>query len=106
MLPADFPYYFCGLPFRPYQVGRKLKWLLGLGERPRSGLASSWKYDSDAWHLSTKQQLKDETRHTELEGLGWHVISVRRTDVWGSYPALELAVGGFLCQEPRLPRRW
>jgi hypothetical protein len=30
MLPADFPYFFCGLPFRPYQVGRKLTWLHGL----------------------------------------------------------------------------
>ncbi|WP_410791643.1 hypothetical protein [Kribbella sp. C-35] len=63
-------------------------------------------YDSDQWHSSTKQQLKDETRRTELDALGRHIISVRRTDLWGSYPALELAVGGFLCQDPRLPRRW
>ncbi|WP_406053305.1 hypothetical protein [Kribbella sp. NBC_00889] len=68
-------------------------------------------YDSDQWHSTQKQQLRDETRRTELDALGWHVISVRRTDLWGSYPALELAVGAFLCQEPRLPaagdrRRW
>ncbi|MET9271832.1 hypothetical protein [Kribbella sp. NPDC003557] len=87
-------------PARDYRLD------LGYPERPVDGRRLGLEYDSDAWHSSTKQQLKDETRRTELESLGWHVISVRRTDLWGSYPALELAVGGFLCQEPRLPRRW
>lgn len=32
MLPAEFPLYFCGLPFRGHQVGRKLRWLLGGGD--------------------------------------------------------------------------
>jgi hypothetical protein len=79
---------------------------LGFPTRPIDGRRLGLEYDSDQWHSSTKQQLKDETRRTELDALGWHVISVRRTDLWGSYPALELAVGAFLCQEPRLPRRW
>jgi hypothetical protein len=86
--------------------GRTYRLDLGYPEQPIDGRRLGLEYDSDQWHSSTKQQLKDETRRAELDGLGWHVISVRRTDLWGSYPALELAVGGFLCQEPRLPRRW
>ncbi len=79
---------------------------LGYPDRPVDGRRLCLEYDSDRWHSSTRQQLRDQTRRTELDSLGWHVISVRRTDLCGSYPALELAVGGFLCQEPRLPRRW
>jgi very-short-patch-repair endonuclease len=78
---------------------------LGYPDLPVDGRRLGLEYDSDQWHSSTKQQLKDETRRTELDALGWHIISVRRTDLWGSYPALELAVGAFLCQHPRLPRR-
>ncbi|MGW6281664.1 hypothetical protein [Kribbella sp. NPDC055071] len=79
---------------------------LGYPDRPVDGRRLGLEYDSDQWHSSVKQEMRDETRRIELEGLGWHVISVRRTDLWGSYPALELAVGAFPCQEPRLPRRW
>jgi hypothetical protein len=79
---------------------------LGYPDRPIDGRRLGLEYDSDEWHSTARQQVRDETRRTELDDLGWHVISVRRTDVWGSYPALELAVGSFLCQEPRLPRRW
>ena len=79
---------------------------VGYPDRPIDGRKLGLEYDSDQWHSSTRQQSRDETRRAELDGLGWHIISVRRTDLWGSYPALELAVGGFLCQEPRLPRRW
>ena len=32
MLPAELPYYFCGIPFRAHQVGRNLHWLLARGE--------------------------------------------------------------------------
>ena len=63
-------------------------------------------YDSDRWHSRPRQEARDERRRAELEALGWHIISVRRPDVWGRYPALELAVGGFLSRQPRLPRRW
>nr|WP_239062130.1 hypothetical protein [Streptomyces sp. SID13031] len=63
-------------------------------------------YDSDRWHSSDREQARDETRRKELGTLGWHIIPVHRTDLWGSYPALELAVGAFLCTWPRLPRRW
>ncbi|WP_020387503.1 hypothetical protein [Kribbella catacumbae] len=63
-------------------------------------------YDSDLWHTRDRDQARDETRRTELAALGWHIIPVRRTDLWGSYPALELAVGAFLCIWPSLPRRW
>ncbi|WP_238174251.1 hypothetical protein [Kribbella kalugense] len=87
-------------PTRTYRLD------LGFPTRPVDGRRLGLEYDSDQWHSSKKQQLKDETRRTELDALSWHVISVRRTDLWGSYPALELAVGAFLCQEPRLPRRW
>ncbi|MGC4938283.1 endonuclease domain-containing protein [Kribbella sp. DT2] len=63
-------------------------------------------YDSDRWHSRPRQQARDERRQNELAALGWHIISVRRPDLWGSYPALELAVGSYLSQQPRLPRRW
>ncbi|WBQ08011.1 hypothetical protein [Kribbella sp. CA-293567] len=63
-------------------------------------------YDSDRWHSRDRQQTRDEKRRTDLAGLGWHIIPVHRPDLWGSYPALELAVGAFLCRWPRLPRRW
>ncbi|MFF0267284.1 hypothetical protein [Kribbella sp. NPDC004536] len=79
---------------------------LGYPDNPIDGRRLGLEYDSDQWHSSAKQQLKDETRRTELDALGWHIIPVRRPDLWGRYPALELAVGSFLCQEPRLPRRW
>ncbi|MEV6267150.1 hypothetical protein AB0L64_08290 [Kribbella sp. NPDC051936] len=87
-------------PHRSYRLD------LGYPDRPVDGRRLGLEYDSDAWHSSAKQRLRDETRRTELDALGWHIISARRPDLWGSYPALELAVGGFLCQEPRLPRRW
>lgn len=86
--------------------GRTYRLDLGYPNLPVDGRRLGLEYDSDQWHSSTKQQLKDETRRTELDALGWHIISVRRTDLWGSYPALELAIGEFLCQQPRLPRRW
>ncbi|MEV6415918.1 hypothetical protein [Kribbella sp. NPDC051718] len=73
---------------------------------PVDGKYLGLEYDSDRWHSKTHQQSQDETRRTELAALGWHIIAVRRTDLWGSYPALELAVGAFLCAWPRLPRRW
>lgn len=41
-------------------------------------------YDSDRWHSRPRDQAQDETRRNELESLGWHIISVRRTDLWGS----------------------
>lgn len=86
--------------------GRSYRLDVGYPDRPVDGRWLGLEYDSDAWHSSTRQQLRDETRRTELDALGWHIISVRRTDLWGAYPALELAVGSFLCQQPRLPRRW
>ncbi|HZX08111.1 hypothetical protein [Kribbella sp.] len=86
--------------------GRTYRLDLGYPDRPVDGRRLGLEYDSDQWHSSPKQQLKDETRRTELDALGWHIIPIRRPDLWGSYPALELAVGSFLCQHPRLPRRW
>lgn len=75
-------------------------------DRPVDGHRLGLEYDSDQWRSGAKAEARDESRRTELESLGWHIIPVRRPDLWGSYPALELAVGGFLCQHPRLPRRW
>ncbi|GAA0930601.1 type IV toxin-antitoxin system AbiEi family antitoxin domain-containing protein [Kribbella koreensis] len=73
---------------------------------PIDGVRLGLEYDSDRWHSSDRDQVRDEERRTGLKALGWHIIPVRRTDLWGSYPALELAVGAFLCRWPRLPRRW
>jgi hypothetical protein len=88
--------------------GPKRDYLLDLGypDRPVDGRRLGLEYDSDQWHSSARAEARDEVRRTELDALGWHIIPVRRTDLWGSYPALELAVGAFLCQHPRLPRRW
>ncbi|GAB2649203.1 hypothetical protein [Kribbella swartbergensis] len=88
--------------------GPKRTYLLDLGypDRAVDGRWLGLEYDSDRWHSGDKAELRDENRRTELEALGWHIIPVRRPDLWGSYPALELAVGAFLCQQPRLPRRW
>ncbi|MFI6674809.1 hypothetical protein [Kribbella sp. NPDC050469] len=79
---------------------------LGYPKRPVDGRRLELEYDSDAWHSGRRAEVRDERRRGELEALGWRIISVRRTDLWGAYPALELAVGSFLCQHPRLPRRW
>ncbi|MEV0798546.1 hypothetical protein AB0I34_12690 [Kribbella sp. NPDC050281] len=57
---------------------------LAYPDRPVDGKWLGLEYDSDQWHSTQKQQLRDETRRTELDALGWHVISVRRTDLWGS----------------------
>ncbi|MDX6262773.1 MAG: hypothetical protein QOH84_4461, partial [Kribbellaceae bacterium] len=70
------------------------------------GVRLGLEYDSDRWHSHDRDQTRDETRRSELKALNWHIIPVRRPDLWGSYPALELAVGAFLCTWPRLPRRW
>jgi hypothetical protein len=86
-------------PSREYRID------IGYPE-PVDGQRLGLEYDSDRWHSGDRDQARDTVRRTELAALGWHVISVRRTDLWGSYPALELAVGAFLCQWPRLPRRW
>jgi len=79
---------------------------VGYPKREVDGRRLGLEYDSDQWHSGPRAEARDESRRTELDALGWHIIPVRRTDLWGSYPALELAVGAFLCQHPRLPRRW
>jgi hypothetical protein len=79
---------------------------LGYTDCPIDGRRLGLEYDSDQWHTGPRAEARDESRRTNLESLGWHIIPVRRPDLWGSYPALELAVGAFLCQDPRLPRRW
>ncbi|TDD61154.1 hypothetical protein E1263_08175 [Kribbella antibiotica] len=79
---------------------------IGYPDNPVDGRWLGLEYDSDAWHSTDRQQMRDEDRRTDLAKLGWHIIPIRRPDLWGSYPALELAVGAFLCQHPRLPRRW
>ncbi|TDU83448.1 hypothetical protein EV138_5912 [Kribbella voronezhensis] len=87
-------------PHRDYLID------LGYPDPLDDGRRLGLEYDSDRWHSRPHQEVRDEARRTELEALGWHIISVRRPDLWGSYPALELAVGSFLCRQPRLPRRW
>ncbi len=79
---------------------------LGYPDHPIDDRRLGLEYDSDAWHSTNRQQVRDESRRTDLERLGWHIVPIRRQDLWGSYPALELTVGAFLCQHPRLPRRW
>jgi len=93
------------LQVRVSGAGREYRIDLGYPE-PVDGQRLGLEYDSDQWHSGDRVEARDATRRTELASLGWHIIPVRRTDLWGSYPALELAVGAFLCKWPRLPRRW
>jgi hypothetical protein len=87
-------------PERDYRID------LAYPEPLEDGRRLGLEYDSDRWHSRPREQARDERRQNELAALGWHIISVRRPDLWGSYPALELAVGSYLSQQPRLPRRW
>lgn len=73
---------------------------------PVDGRRLGLEYDSDRWHSRDRQKARDGERRDDLATVGWHIVSVQRTDVWGAYPSLELAVGDFLCRWPRLPRRW
>ncbi|WP_344214909.1 hypothetical protein [Kribbella sancticallisti] len=87
-------------PNRNYRID------MGYPDHVDNGRRLGLEYDSDRWHSRPRQETRDEHRRTELESFGWHIISVRRPDLWGHYPALELAVGAFLSTWPRLPRRW
>jgi hypothetical protein len=104
LLDAGFP-----RPTLQFQVpGRSRTYRLDLAYPTplEDGRRLGLEYDSDRWHSRPREQARDERRQNELAALGWHIISVRRPDLWGSYPALELAVGSYLSQQPRLPRRW
>ena len=63
-------------------------------------------YDSDRWHGTSRQRLRDAGRSAAIESAGWVVLSAGRGDVWGGRPALEHAVGDLLAISPKLPRRW
>jgi very-short-patch-repair endonuclease len=63
-------------------------------------------YDSDLWHGTRRQQVRDARRSRKIEAAGWVVLSVGRGQVWGTEPALENAVGDLLEVRPKLPRRW
>lgn len=79
------------------------RYRLDLGyRRPRIGL----EYDGEAYHSQHHQQ-HDERRRKEIErDFGWSVWGFGKGDVLGRHPAVELAVGELLSQEPLLPRRW
>lgn len=63
-------------------------------------------YDSDQWHGTAQQQAADDLRRRDLLRMGWEVMSVRRSQVWGPDAALEHAVGERLGLMPMLPRMW
>jgi hypothetical protein len=63
-------------------------------------------YDSDTWHSTAEQLEHDEWRRQRLSVLGWDLLSVRRSDVWGDDPAIERKVGARFGWAPELPRRW
>lgn len=63
-------------------------------------------YDSDQWHGTMEQQAADDLRRRALLRMGWEVMSVRRSQVWGSDAGLEHAVGERLGRSPILPRMW
>jgi hypothetical protein len=85
---------------------RDLRIDLGYPDPMEDGRRLGLEYDSDQWHSRSGDEARDEARREELAEAGWHILSIRRPDVWGRYPALELAVGDLLGIQPRLPRRW
>jgi hypothetical protein len=79
---------------------------IGFREACPDGRRLGLEYDSDRWHSDDHADTRDCARQDELEEVGWLILPVRRGDVWGRNPALELAIGGALGIQPRLPRRW
>jgi hypothetical protein len=89
---------------RLYDRDGRERFRLDLGYRSRRiGL----EYDGELYHSGVDREAYDERRRKEIErDFGWSVWGFRRGEVLGWYPAVELAVGELLSQEPRLPRRW
>jgi hypothetical protein len=85
---------------------REFRLDLGFRQPCPDGRRLGLEYDSDLWHSDAKADQRDTDRRAELAEVGWLILPVRRGDVWGRRPDLELAVGGALGIEPRLPRRW
>ncbi len=77
-----------------------------LDPQPGTGRRLALEYDSDLWHSSLDQRTADMKRRSRLSRIGWDVLPVRREEVWGFDPALEIEVGRRLGIEPQLPRRW
>lgn len=63
-------------------------------------------YDSDQWHSTPEQLEHDQWRRRRLDALGWEILSVRRTDVWGDDASLERKVAALYGWTPQLPRLW
>lgn len=79
---------------------------IGFPDPMADGRYLGLEYDSDLWHSDPGADQRDEYRRDELSDRGWLILPVRRGDVRGRDPHLELAIGEFLGIEPRLPRRW
>jgi hypothetical protein len=85
---------------------RRFRIDIGMREPLPDGRRLGLEYDSDRWHSAHEELGADAARADRLERLGWVMLSVRRGDVWGRDPALELTVGGMLGITPVLPRLW
>lgn len=79
---------------------------LGFPHQMADGRRLGLEYDSDKWHGGPGDDERDEIRRSELAEVGWLILPVRRGNVRGRNPHLELSIGEFLGIEPRLPRRW
>jgi putative AbiEi antitoxin of type IV toxin-antitoxin system len=101
MLDAGFP-----RPQAQVVVHGKFRLDLGFPEPGPDGMRVGLEYDSDLWHSGHAADLRDSSRRAELRPLGWHILPVRRGDVWGRRPDLERAVGDLLGIQPLLPRQW
>ncbi len=101
VLDAGFP-----RPEAQVVVQERFRLDLGFPEPGPDGLRIGLEYDSDQWHSGQAADLRDGTRRAELRSLGWHILPVRRGDVWGHRADLEHAVGELLGIQPLLPRRW
>ncbi len=67
-------------PQREYRID------VGYPEPMDDGRHLGLEYDSDRWHSQPCAEARDERRRAELADLGWHIISVRRPDLWGPTP--------------------
>lgn len=104
IIDAGFPRPVC--QYVVHDGDRHFRLDLGFVVRTANGRRLGLEYDSDEWHSGLDRDRIDTARRTRLAELGWDVLPVRRGDVWGRDPRLELTVGEMLEIEPRLPRLW
>jgi hypothetical protein len=104
VLDAGFPRPVAQIVVQTLHGERRID--IGFPNHRYNGKRVGLEYDSDKWHTGREAEIRDATRRDDLADSGWHILPVRRADVWGRSPALELSIGELLGVEPMLPRLW